>query len=232
MVFIIGVYSIGNTIIQKRVIQETNQVKQEFEVLLEEKNEENKQLQKVVDEYKQELEELHDEFTQLKEHSQESEKDESRLELVTGSKETIMRQIEGMDQEIQVYNYEIAPYGIHYQFDESFGIPEINQNRVIYSSHSTVSFEVFEHINLEQIVSDLQKSFERDGYEDKGELENTPLEENDLRGKMQFFTYPVKGFYAYQINEHVLVITYQYPGEAGDGMFPLLESLRKSIRVD
>ena len=77
----------------------------------------------------------------------------------------------------------------------------------------------------------LQDRFETEGYEEKSELESTPSEENGLRGKMQYFTYPVIGYYAYEVNEHVLVITYEYPGEAGDGMYPLLESLRRSINV-
>jgi hypothetical protein len=100
-----------------------------------------------------------------------------------------------------------------------------------YRTTSTLTEGVIEHTSLEQAVSSLQERFESEGYEDKGELESTPLEENGLRGEMQFFTYPVKGFYAYEIDEHVLVITYQYPGEAEDGMHPLLESLRKSIKV-
>jgi len=62
-------------------------------------------------------------------------------------------------------------------------------------------------------------------------LESTPLEENDLVGKMQFYGDPVKGFFAYEIDEHVLVITFQYSVEGADSMHPLLEDLRKSIHV-
>ena len=43
--------------------------------------------------------------------------------------------------------------------------------------------------------------------------------------------HPVKGFIAYEIDEHVLVITFQYPIEGADAMYPLLEDLRKSIHV-
>jgi hypothetical protein len=234
LIFIIGAYILGSNITKKQTMQEMNPVKQELKVLLEEKNEENKQQQNVIDEYEREIEELHDEITQLRKHIRALEEVDSILELGTSSKETITRKIEGMEEDVQVFNYRIDPYNIHYQFDESFGVPEVNQNRITYSSQnniSAVSLEVIEHTSLEQVVSDLQKRFEKDGYEDKGELVSTPLEENGLRGKMQFFIYPVKGFYAYEIDEHVFVITYQYPGEAEDGMFPLLKSVRKSINV-
>lgn len=159
--------------------------------------------------------------------------DTSNLVLDTGSKETTIRIIEGMEQEVEVINYLIEPYSIHYQLDESFGAPEIDENRITYTSqYSTeikVSLEIIENTGFEEVVSQVQKSYEEDGFEDKGELEETLFEENKLRGKMQFFSYPIKGFYVYEIGENVLVITYQYLGEAGDGMYPLLESLRKSI---
>lgn len=179
------------------------------------------QQQNVIGEYEQEIEELREEI-------------DSTLEVGTGSKETITRKIEGMEQEIEVINYRIDPYNIHYQLDESFGVPEVNQNKITYSSQnnmSIVSFEVMENSSFEQVVSNLQKRFEKDGYEDKGELGSTLIEENGLRGKMQFFVHPVKGFYAYEIGKNVLAITYQYSAESGDGMFPLLESLRKSINA-
>jgi hypothetical protein len=160
---------------------------------------------------------------------------ESDTVLNTGSTETVIRKIEGMEQEVKVINYQIAPYNISYQLDEVFGVPELNQNQIIYSNQNNttkITLEIIEHTNLKKTVPSLQERFETEGYEKKGELESTPSEENGLRGKMQFFAYPVKGFYAYEINEHVLVITYEYSGEAGDGMYPLLESLRKSIRKD
>jgi exonuclease VII small subunit len=223
LIFIIGAYILGSNSTKNQTMQGLNPEKQE-----------NKQQQNVIVEYEQEIDELREEITDLENHIRTLEEIDSTLEVSTGSKETIMRKIEGMEQEIEVINYRIDPYNIHYQLDESFGVPRVNQNRITYSSQNninTVSFEVIEHTSFEQVVSNLQKRFEKDGYEDKGELESTLLEENGLRGKMQFFAYPVKGFYAYEIDKNVLAITYQYSGESGDGMFPLLESLRKSINA-
>ena len=61
---------------------------------------------------------------------------------------------------------------------------------------------------------------------------STLVEENGLIGKTQSYgDHPMKGFIAYEIDEHALVITFQYPIEGADAMYPLLEDLRKSIHV-
>lgn len=154
--------------------------------------------------------------------------------LNTLSTETVIRKVEGMDEEFKVIQYQIQPYNISYRLDETFGVPKVKDNEITYSNQNDeykIILEVIEHTNLEKAVSDLQENFEMEEYEEKGKLESTPLEENDLNGKMQFFAYPMEGFYAYEIGENVLVVTYQYPSEAGDGMMPLLEALRTSINV-
>jgi len=162
------------------------------------------------------------------------EDNESTIEINTGATETVIRKVEGRDLEVNVLNYQIKPYDISFQLDEVFKAPEVEKNQITYSSEDNdyqIKLEVIAHTNFDKTVSNLQERFETEGYEEKGELEATPPEENDLRGKMQYFTAPMKGFYVYEIDEHVLVITYQYPIEGGDGMYPLLEDLRKSIKV-
>ena len=159
---------------------------------------------------------------------------ETSMEIHTGSTETVIRNNEGQDQEIKVINYLITTYGIAYQLDEVFGVPEVINNQINYSSQNAgykITLEMIEHTNLEKSVSNLQERFETEGFEEKFELESTPLEENELIGKMQFYGYPVKGFIAYEIDEHVLVITFQFSVEGADSMYPLLEDLRKSIHV-
>lgn len=150
----------------------------------------------------------------------------------TGSTETVTREIEGMDDEVEVVNYDIEPYGISYQLDKLFGAPDTKDNQVIYTTENEnhkITFEVIEQTDVETAASNLQKEFEKEEYEDEGELESTPADENELEGKMQNYAYPMKGFYVYKIDEHVLVITYDYPVEGGDGMVPLLTDLRKSL---
>jgi len=164
---------------------------------------------------------------------------ETSMEIHTGSSETVIRNSEGQDQEIKVINYHIPTYGIAYQLDEVFGVPEVINNQIIYSSQYDdykITLEMIEHANLEKAVSNLQDRFESEGYEESFEegyeLKSTPVEENGLIGKIQFYgDHPMKGFIAYEIDEHALVITFQYPIEGADSMGPLLEDLQKSIHV-
>lgn len=162
----------------------------------------------------------------------EEEVDETVLH--TGSTETVMREIEGMEEGVDVINYEITPYNISYQLDESFGAPVQNANQFMYkdlNDIAQISLEILEQTSLDEAVSSLQEQFESEGYDEKGVLEDTPLEENGLQGKMQSYYDPVKGFYVYEMEEHVFAIKYEYPVEAADGMGPLMYSLRKSLQV-
>ena len=161
------------------------------------------------------------------------------MEIHTGSTETVIRNSEGQDQEIKVINYYITTYGIAYQLDEVFGVPEVINNQIIYSSQYDdykITLEMIEHANLEKAVSNLQGRFETEGYEESFEegyeLKSTPVEENGLIGKIQFYgDHPMAGYIAYEIDEHALVITFQYPIEGADAMNPLLKDLQKSIHV-
>ena len=111
-------------------------------------------------------------------------------------------------------------------------------NKITYSTKYDykITLEIFEHTNLEKAVSNLQERFETDGYEESYEegyeLQSTPVEENGLIGKIQLYgDLPMKGFIAYKIDEHALVITFQYPIDGADAMNPLLKNLRESIKV-
>lgn len=164
---------------------------------------------------------------------------ETSMEVKTGSAETVIRNSEGQDQEIKVINYHITTYGIAYQLDELFGVPEVSDNQITYSSQYDdyeITVEVMEHTNLEKAVANLQERFEAEGYEESFEegyeLKSTPVEENGLIGKTQFYgDHPIKGYIAYEIKKNVVVITFQYPMVGADAIGPLLEDFRKSIHL-
>ena len=83
------------------------------------------------------------------------EDNESTVELQTGATETIVREVEGRDQEVSVINYQIQPYNIAYQLDEFFGDPEVNENQITYSYESDeykIMLEVLERTNLDEAV--------------------------------------------------------------------------------
>ncbi|WP_438317096.1 hypothetical protein [Sporosarcina sp. FA9] len=160
---------------------------------------------------------------------------ETNIEIQTGPSETVIRIVEGSDLEVKVINYQIQPYGIAYLLDEAFAVTEVSNNQITYSTQYDdykITLEMIEHTNLEKAVTNLQEIFETENYEEMFELESTSVEENGLTGKIQFYGHnPVKGFIAYEIGEHALAITFQYPIEGADAMYPLLETLRKSIKV-
>jgi len=146
-----------------------------------------------------------------KEAPENDENEETNMEIHTGSSETVIRNVEGMDLEIKVINYHIQPYGIAYQLDEVFGAPKMSSNQITYSTQDDdykITLEMIEYTNLEKAVSNLQEGFETEGYEESYELKSTPVEENGLLGKIQFYCdHPMKVFIAYEIDEHALVIT-------------------------
>src|SRR5699024_4727474 len=125
----------------------------------------------------------------------------SPITLETGSTETIVREIEGMDSDVEVVNYQIQPYNISYQLDALFDTHEVTDNKITYLTELEdyfITLEVVEHTTVEDAVANLQAEFEQNEFEIQSDLENTPAEENDLNGKMQYFAYPlIKGFIVY-----------------------------------
>lgn len=144
------------------------------------------------------------------------------------------RTIEGMDEAVQVNQYEILPYQISYELDVFFGEPEVHQNEVIYVSENDqfeIKVEINEQMSFDETINKLQENLMTQNEKHLSELQAVPVDENNLTGKMQNTTDPMQGFYVYDLDYYVFIITYKYPVEGGDGMGPLLESLRRSIKV-
>ena len=100
---------------------------------------------------------------------QESEESSSQMELETGSAEKVSREIEGREDEIEVTNYEIKPYGIAYQLDTRFGAPEVNSD-IMYAMNDDeykLTLELLEDKDLDSTVSDLQDELVMEEYEEK-----------------------------------------------------------------
>lgn len=60
----------------------------------------------------------------------------SNLVLNTLSTETVIRKVEGMDEEFKVIQYQIQPYNISYRLDETFGVPKVKDNEITYSNQN------------------------------------------------------------------------------------------------
>lgn len=143
---------------------------------------------------------------------------------------TIM--LEGMEEETTFTNYTLEPYGIKYQLTELFSSYDVNNQSVThYNDTNSVSmkFEVVEDANLDDVVSEVQSEYSDVASETGAPAETPPGEENPFRGFGQHFSQSPQGYYIYQIDENVLVIQYEYPLEAADGMGPRLLALRESL---
>lgn len=143
--------------------------------------------------------------------------------------QTVM--IEGMENETTITNYTLEPYGIQYQIEEFLGNYTMNNQTVRHYSdadNAWVTLEVMEDASLDDVVSNVQTEYGSD-FNYTEEPADTSQDENPYEGIRQHFSDPPQGYYAYQIEENVLVIQYEYVIEAGDGMGPGLQVLRDSI---
>lgn len=193
-------------------------------------NEENEETEE--DENTEEPEE--DKDTEDQENNNDEQADEEdNFDVITGSTETETREVEGMETEVEVVNYEIQPSEIAYQLSDDLSEPEVNDQKITHKSGEySITLEFLPETELPQAVSDLQEEYNEENFDDAGELEDFPKTENGLEGKMQHFTgADMEGFYVYDIDYSTLVVTYEFPVEGGDGMFPILEALGDSITV-
>ncbi|GAB3792542.1 hypothetical protein [Virgibacillus kimchii] len=148
-----------------------------------------------------------------------------------GEKESKFIRIEGMEEEVTVTNYTLEPYGIHYQMEEFLNNYQVENHAVRYytdAENAWIRLEITENTILDETVSYLQSQY-TGNFSYREEPAETPQEENRYEGVSQHFSDPPQGYYAYQIEENVLIIQYEYIIEAGDGMGPRLQQLRESI---
>jgi len=180
-----------------------------------------------------------DDFPDLDEDNQneterEAVKDEESLVIHTHQTEEKVREVEGMEQEVQVVNYEIQPYEILFQLDDDFSSIDVNGTEITITREDVedykINLNVFEETTLDRAIDELQKQYNEDDFEYVGDLEDD-TNDQDLVGKKQVFASPmITGFYVYEIGDSVITIQYEYPEEAGDGMGPLIDDLSNSIK--
>lgn len=160
----------------------------------------------------------------LEEEEQPVEEEENRnleVEVEGPYEETIM--IEGMEESTTVLEYHITSHQISYQMNEFLGNDVIEDDKIVHTSDAEnvkITVEIINNTDLNDFASGL------DG-------DQTPLdpEENSFEGIMHHESGDIaSGYYAYQINDDVLYIQFEYIIEAGDGVEPRLEKLRQSIK--
>src|SRR5699024_9662091 len=127
------------------------------------KNEEKEESEETEeDENTEEPEEDHDtedqENNNDEQADEEEEDEEDNFDVITGSTETETREVEGMETEVEVVNYEIQPSDISYQLSNDLGEPEVNDQKITHKSGEySITLEFLPETELPQAVSDLQE---------------------------------------------------------------------------
>ncbi|MFD2637747.1 hypothetical protein [Piscibacillus salipiscarius] len=134
--------------------------------------------------------------------------------------ETIM--LEGMEEPTQVMEFLITPHQISYQMDQFLGNYDINENKITHTTDTgfaTVIVEVINDTQLEEFAEGLE------GDQTPVDPNKNPFEgiQSHQSGEQ------VTGYYAYQVNDDVLYVQYEYGIEGGDGVGPRLELFIESI---
>ncbi|WP_152656868.1 hypothetical protein [Oceanobacillus sp. CFH 90083] len=146
--------------------------------------------------------------------------------------ETATILLEGMEEEVTVYNFIIEPYDIQFQIEEFLSNYETAEDEVRYYSdaeNAEIHLRVAEAATIDEIVPEVQQMYDHN-FNDAAGPETVPSDENPYDGVTQHVSDSPEGYYLYQIDDNVLIIQYEYDIEAADGVSPRLEMLRKSIQ--
>ncbi|WP_156985153.1 hypothetical protein [Bacillus sp. A134] len=140
--------------------------------------------------------------------------------------------LEGMEEEVTVYNFTIEPYNIQFQMEEFLSNYETTEEEVRFYSgaeNAEVRIQVAESTTIEDTIADVQESYDHK-FNNAEDPQALPADDNAYEGVTQHVSDPPEGYYLYQIDDNVLIIQYEYDIEAADGVPPRLELLRKSIQ--
>ncbi|UOQ86770.1 hypothetical protein [Gracilibacillus salinarum] len=160
--------------------------------------------------------------------------EEFKVDQVGTETTTIM--LEGMESEISVQNYQMEPYGITYSIAELLDYYAIEGNKVRHHNNNSdmpISFtlSVMEDSTIDQIANNLETEY-KEQYTNVNEQQEYMNNEYPYPSIAQSIesNSSSTGYYVLQIDANVLVIEYDYPIEAGDGLGPRLEQLLQSIQ--
>lgn len=166
------------------------------------------------------------------ENATEPEENAATFSIQENGQETDTVMIEGMEEEVTVHNFTMEPYGIQFQIEDFLSNHTVENDEVRFYSegeNAEVRFRIAESTTIESLIPHIQEEYNGDFHHTE-EPSPLPEEENPYHGMTQHFSEPPQGYYLYQIDDHVLVIQYEYIIEAADGMGPRLEKIRESIK--
>ncbi|GAA0452235.1 hypothetical protein [Alkalibacillus silvisoli] len=163
----------------------------------------------------------------LDEFSEIDSREELSVNEVSTEQSTII--VEGMEEETEVTTYELTPYGITYQLEQFLEHYEVEDGIVIHHNNYeevdiAIEIEVDEQGDLVEAQSMLEDQYSTGGnsVEDLSEYDTT------LNGYQEHFD-EGEGYFVVEVAEDILMITYRYPIEAGDGFWPRMNMLIETL---
>ena len=127
----------------------------------------------------------------------------------------------------ELTNYVIEPYNISYQLDDSFQLANSDNQSIIYTTESKdaeISLQVDTYTTIEQVQYHYEQAVEAE------EIDTLSALDYPYDGLHQYRNSPLQGQYFFQINQHVLVIQYQYDGQDQEELTTIIDHLAHSIQ--
>lgn len=165
-------------------------------------------------------------------HPADDDDESQQLTLEEGDTETQTIIREGMEDETEVTNFVLNPYGIQFQMDEVIDHYDVRENEVEFTNSNdmvTIVMSVREDAEVEDVANEVESEY-GDDFDFVDGPSETSEDDNPYPGIKQHFSDPPQGYYVYQIGDDVFMITYEYDIEAADGMGPILQALQESIK--
>ncbi|GAB2556067.1 hypothetical protein [Gracilibacillus alcaliphilus] len=151
------------------------------------------------------------------------------LSIVKGETEETSIIIEDTEQTTMVTHYSIEPYRFSYQIDTLFGTPEIDGQTVTYiaeTGEASVSLQVEPYTTIEQVQYDYEQHTDQTDAIDILTEDDYPYD-----GLHQYQNQPPQGDYFLQVDQHVLVIHYQYEEKIGVEAAAKIHELVQSVQA-
>jgi hypothetical protein len=148
----------------------------------------------------------------------------------------ITTMIEGMEEEVDVTQYRLEPFGINYVMRTDMGEPNVEANQVTYATQigddvASVSLFVIADMSLDEVAGTMQNWFDHQQVNITAPVQNIVNEATSYPGKLQYGQKSLAfvGYEAYQVEDVVLLTLNRYPFEAGDGMSAVIHELVSSL---
>jgi hypothetical protein len=148
----------------------------------------------------------------------------------------ITTMIEGMEEEVDVTQYRLEPFGISYVMRTDMGEPNVEAKQITYATQigddvASVSLYVIADMSLDEVAGAMKDWFDQHQVNITAPVQDIVNEATSYPGKLQYGQKSLAfvGYEAYQIDDVVLLTLNRYPFEAADGMSAVIHELVSSL---